>query len=64
MFPGEEGFSWGLSVFCTEEVSDAKWFEKEDIISRIKNDYEGITQKGGCWDYLIKYYEWKDSKNK
>lgn len=48
----------------TEEVSDAKWFEKEDIISRIKNGYEGITQKGGCWDYLIKYYEWKDSKNK
>ena len=38
--------------------------QKEDIINRIKNNFDGITEKGGCWDYLIKYYEWKDSKNK
>ncbi len=43
-----------------EEVSDAKWFEKDDIISRINNGFDGITDKGGCWEYLKKYYEWKD----
>ena len=47
-----------------EEVSEVKWFEKEDIVNRIKNNFDGITEKGGCWDYLIKYYEWKDSKTK
>ena len=45
-----------------EEVSEVKWFEKDDIVNRIKNNFDGITEKGGCWDYLIKYYEWKDSK--
>ena len=47
-----------------EEVSEVKWFEKDDIVNRIKNNFEGITEKGGCWDYLIKYYEWKDAKAK
>ena len=51
-------------VLQTEEVSEVKWFEKDDIIKRIKNNFDGITEKGGCWDYLIKYYEWKDSKTK
>jgi isopentenyldiphosphate isomerase len=44
-----------------EEVSDAEWFEKEDIIKRIENNYEGITEKIGCWNYLKKYYEWKEN---
>jgi isopentenyldiphosphate isomerase len=44
-----------------EEVSDAQWFEKEDIIKRIENNYEGITEKIGCWNYLKKYYEWKEN---
>lgn len=47
-------------VLQEEEVSDAKWFEKEDIINRINNGFDGITDKGGCWEYLKKYYEWKD----
>ena len=47
-------------VLQEEEVSDAKWFEKEDVINRINNNFEGITDKGGCWEYLKKYYEWKD----
>lgn len=46
-------------VLQEEEVSDAKWFEKEDIINRINNSFDGITDKGGCWEYLKKYYEWK-----
>ncbi len=41
-----------------EEVSEVKWINKEEIIERIKNNYDGITDKEGCWEYLIKYYEW------
>lgn len=48
----------------TEEVSDVKWFDKDEIVKRIQNNYDGITDKTGCWDYLLKYYEWLDSKNK
>lgn len=44
----------------TEEVSDVKWVDKEEILKRIENNYEGITEKIGCWDYLKRYYEWKD----
>lgn len=43
-----------------EEVSDAKWFEKQEILKLIDNNYENITDKTGCWDYLKRYYEWKD----
>ena len=42
----------------TEEVSEVKWIDKEEIIKRVKNNYEGITSKEGCWEYLVKYYEW------
>lgn len=44
----------------TEEVSDVKWIDKEEILKRIENNFDGITEKGGCWDYLKKYYELKD----
>lgn len=44
----------------TEEVSDVKWIDKEEIIERINNNFDGITEKVGCWEYLKKYYEWKD----
>ncbi len=39
-----------------------------DVLNN-KGDYTGITEtrekchKEGCWEYLIKYYEWSD-KNK
>lgn len=46
-----------------EEVSDVKWVDKNEIIERIKNGYDGITSKEGCWEYLVKYYEWLE-KNK
>lgn len=42
------------------EVSDVKWMDKDEIIKRIHDNYNGITNKEGCWDYLIKYYEWLD----
>lgn len=46
-----------------EEVSEVKWMDKNEIIEKIKDNYNGITDKEGCWEYLIKYYEWLDNKN-
>ncbi len=46
-----------------EEVSEVKWIDKEEIIENIKDNFNGITDKEGCWEYLIKYYEWLDNKN-
>ena len=45
-----------------EEVSEVKWVDKEEIIRRVKNNFDGITDKVGCWDYLVKYYEWMEEK--
>ena len=44
-----------------EEVSEVRWIDKEAIIKKIKNNYNGITDKEGCWEYLIKYYECLDN---
>ena len=44
-----------------EEVSEVRWIDKNEIIERIKNNYNGITDKEGCWEYLVKYYEWADN---
>lgn len=44
-------------VLQKEEVQDIKWFDKEDIIKRVTNNYDGLTDKIGCWEYLIKYFE-------
>ena len=41
----------------TEEVSEVKWIEKDEIIEKIKDNYNGITDKEGCWEYLVRYYE-------
>lgn len=38
-----------------EEVQDIKWFDKDDVIARIHNNYYGITDKIGCWEYLELY---------
>ena len=40
-----------------EEVQDIKWFDRDEVVNRIKNNYEGLTEKFGCWDYLVKYLE-------
>lgn len=45
-----------------EEVSEVKWIDKNEIIEKIKNNYDGITDKEGCWNYLMKYYELCDKK--
>lgn len=43
-----------------KEVSEVRWIDKEEITERIKDNKNGITDKEGCWEYLIKYYEWLD----
>lgn len=45
----------------TEEVSEVKWIDKEEILERIKNNYDGITDKQGCWEYLAEFYKWLDT---
>lgn len=45
----------------TEEVSEAKWIDRDEIVRRIKNHYEGITDKG-CWEYLVEYYKWQENQ--
>ena len=49
-----------------EEVQDIKWFDRDDVVKRINNNYEDLTDKTGCWNYLQKYFEMKnkDAKNK
>ncbi|MDR0978934.1 MAG: NUDIX domain-containing protein [Lachnospiraceae bacterium] len=46
-------------VLQKEEVSEVKWINKDEIIEKIKDNYNGITNKQGCWDYLIKYFEFQ-----
>ena len=40
-----------------EEVSTVKWFTKQEILDRINNNFDGITDKTGPWNFLKKYYE-------
>ena len=44
-------------VLQENEVQDIKWFSKDDIIKKINNNYESLTDKVGCWNYLLKYFE-------
>lgn len=44
-----------------EEVQAVKWFEKEDLIKKIKEKNKELTDKKGCWDYLLKYLERKEN---
>lgn len=34
-----------------EEVSDIRWFTKQEILDRINNNFEGITDKTGPWNF-------------
>lgn len=40
-----------------EEVSEVKYFSKEELLKRISNHYEGITEKTGVWNFLEKILE-------
>ena len=40
-----------------EEVSEVKYFTKDEILKRVKNNYEGLTDKSGPWNFLEKILE-------
>ena len=40
-----------------EEVSEVKYFSKEELLKRISNNYEGLTDKTGPWNFLQKILE-------
>lgn len=40
-----------------EEVSDAKYFSKEELLQRIENNYDGLTEKTVSWHFLKKILE-------
>lgn len=44
-------------VLQEDEVQDIKWVDKEELISRINDNYKDLTDKVGCWNYLLKYFE-------
>jgi len=46
----------------TEEVSAVKWADRDEIIARIQDHYRGITDKEGCWEYLVEYYRWQQNQ--
>lgn len=40
-----------------EEVSDAKYFSKDEIIERINNNYDGLTEKTVSWSIFKRILE-------
>jgi len=40
-----------------DEVSEIKFFAKDEILKRISNNYEGLTTKIGVWNFLQKILE-------
>ena len=42
-----------------EEVEEVRWFLKGEILEKINNNFDGITDKTGPWNFLKKYYETK-----
>lgn len=40
-----------------EEVSDAKYFPKEEVIKRIDNNYDGLTEKTVAWPIFKRIME-------
>ena len=45
-------------ILQEDEVTEAKWMSKDEILQRINDGFDGITDKQGCWDALLKYYEY------
>ena len=39
------------------EVSEVKFFSKEELLRRIDNNYDGLTVKTGVWNFLKKILE-------
>lgn len=39
-------------VLQKEEVSEVKYFPKDELLKRIENNYDGLTDKTGPWNFL------------
>lgn len=37
-----------------EEVSEVKYFPKDELLNKIENNYDGLTTKTGPWNFLDK----------
>lgn len=44
-------------VLQEDEVQNIRWFDKEEVINRVNANYKDLTDKVGCWNYLLKYFE-------
>lgn len=53
----ERDFDPSTLALQVEEVDEARWFDLADLTTRIQNNYDGITDEAGCWQYLLKYLE-------
>ncbi len=40
-----------------EEISEIRYFSKDELLKRIANNYEGLTEKTGPWNFLRKILE-------
>lgn len=40
-----------------DEVTEVKYFSKDEISKKISNNYEGLTEKTGAWNFLQKILE-------
>ena len=40
-----------------EEVSEVRYFSKGEVLERITNNYDGLTEKTGVWNFLQKILE-------
>lgn len=40
-----------------EEVSEVRYFSEDELLKRISNNYEGLTEKTGPWNFLKKILE-------
>ena len=43
--------------FQKEEVSEVKYFSKDELLKRIANNYDGLTDKTGPWNFLKRILE-------
>ena len=47
-----------------EEVSEIRWFSKQEILDRINNNFDGITDKTGPWNFLKDIMNWSKNNEK
>lgn len=40
-----------------EEVSEVKYFSKKELLERIANNFDGLTEKIDAWNFLTKILE-------